>query len=534
MSSGCGTLATTQRRHADQQTMPQETELKLRLMAQDIPRLLAHPLLAGRKPLRQRLLNTYFDTPSLTLMQQRIAVRERHVGRRTLLTVKTAGTSVGGLSQRGEWEAPTRAGAFDFASLVRDDPLAQLLNQLAGQLVPLFRTDFIRRSWLLDFAGAQIEVALDQGVISTGHSVDHHKGLPGEPILELELELKQGPTEALLELAQRLALGPQGDAAHGIWLYPFNRSKAERGMALFLGERIQPIKAKPLVLLPDTHPVEAFQSAALTCLDHLQTHVCGFLELQSNDKLPDPEFIHQTRVALRRLRTGLRLFGPVLPRGLAAFWRARWQATASALGDARNWDVLATEVLPGLLADHPADDPQRQPLAAWVQDQRLDVNERAHQMLSAPGHALDVLGFTRALLALHIPRRQTTHLPGWARQQLRRQHARMLRQARRSLKQGAEGRHALRIELKKLRYSLGFLNSLLPPARARRSARQLTEAQQLLGELNDMNTARTLLATCPLPLGIELGKRLLQAQAAALPGVPRMEQALLHTRAPWN
>mgnify|MGYP000700487503 CR=1 FL=1 len=53
-----------------------ETELKLALDKADLPRLLAHPLLAtdGRT---HRLLNTYFDTPDLALQQRRMAVRER-------------------------------------------------------------------------------------------------------------------------------------------------------------------------------------------------------------------------------------------------------------------------------------------------------------------------------------------------------------------------------------------------------------------------------------------------------------------------
>jgi inorganic triphosphatase YgiF len=117
--------------------MPQETELKLALHPHDLPRLLAHPLLVAQAPRRERLRNTYFDTAALTLMQQRLAVRERQVGRRTLLTVKTAGHSVGGLSQRGEWEAPTQPGRFDFAALVNDTTLAQQLTALAPQLVPV-------------------------------------------------------------------------------------------------------------------------------------------------------------------------------------------------------------------------------------------------------------------------------------------------------------------------------------------------------------------------------------------------------------
>ena len=238
--------------------MSLETELKLELHPQDLARLLAHPLLAAHVPRRERLRNTYFDTSTLTLRAQRMAVRERRVGRRTLLTVKTAGTSVGGLSQRGEWEAATRPGAFDFAALVDDETLAQSLTRVAWQLVPVFRTDFMRRTWLISHATVQVEVALDQGFIATGSQ--------RQPILELELELLSGPVDALLNLAHTLALGPRDRASEGLRLLPANRSKAERGYALFMGERAPPQKAAPLKLDAGMHPVQAFCAAALGCL----------------------------------------------------------------------------------------------------------------------------------------------------------------------------------------------------------------------------------------------------------------------------
>jgi inorganic triphosphatase YgiF len=111
-----------------------ETELKLTIAAQDVPALLAHPLLAAEPSRRQRLVSTYFDTPKRTLLARRVAVRQRRVGRQTLLTVKTAGTVIGGLARRGEWEAPadTRC-ALILSQLVDDDTtLADALQALAG------------------------------------------------------------------------------------------------------------------------------------------------------------------------------------------------------------------------------------------------------------------------------------------------------------------------------------------------------------------------------------------------------------------
>jgi inorganic triphosphatase YgiF len=199
-----------------------ETELKLSLSAPDLPRLLAHPLLTQTGD-TQRLLNTYFDTPELALQQRRMAVRERLAGEQWLLTVKTAGQSHNGLSRRPEWEGPTTPGALQFDTLVDDAALAEDLMTLRPNLHALFCTDFERQRWVVAHAGAQIEVALDQG----------HIHVPGtdlrEPLLELELELLSGPEEALMALADVLRQTPQGP----VTLVPSDASKAQRGMALW-------------------------------------------------------------------------------------------------------------------------------------------------------------------------------------------------------------------------------------------------------------------------------------------------------------
>ena len=199
-----------------------ETELKLSLNEADLPRLLAHPLLTPRGD-KLHLLNTYFDTPELALQQRRMAVRERLAGDQWLLTVKTAGQSQNGLSRRQEWEGPTTPGELQFETLVDDTALAQDLMTLRPNLRALFCTDFERQRWVIAHAGAQIEVALDQGRI-------HVPGTElSEPLLELELELLSGPDEALMALADVLRQTPQGP----VMLVPSDASKAQRGMALW-------------------------------------------------------------------------------------------------------------------------------------------------------------------------------------------------------------------------------------------------------------------------------------------------------------
>ncbi len=387
--------------------MAHETELKLAIAPRDVPLLLAHPLLMAAPAQRQKLFNTYFDTPALDLLARRTAVRNRRSGRQTLLTVKTAGSVIGGLARRGEWEAPSPPGRFDFAALVDDAELAAELQALAGTLVPVFTTDFTRRTWLVAHRKALIEVALDRGRVTTV-TADGPRRLP---LLELELELKQGPADGLFSLARQL-----GQAAR---LHPVTASKAERGYALFQRLRARPVKADPVVLRPEQHPVDAFRAIALGCLAHLQANEAGVL---TGD---DIEFLHQARVAIRRLRAALRVFAPVLPAKFVRRWSAAWKAMAQSLGAARDHDVFRTTLLPGLAALLGPRDAAR--LKAWAHREGAAAAAAARQHLAGRTYSARLLAFTRAVLRLRGAESASPTLPRWVRQQLRQRH-RELRQ----------------------------------------------------------------------------------------------------------
>ena len=130
--------------------MATEIELKLQVTPQAARQLPAHPLLAGIKPQRQHLLNTYYDTPDLDLHQRLVAMRFRKKGWHWLLTVKSAEPASGGLAMRNEWEAPARPGELDFSHV--DNPeLKVFLDNAAPQMRPVFTTDFRRTIWHVPF-----------------------------------------------------------------------------------------------------------------------------------------------------------------------------------------------------------------------------------------------------------------------------------------------------------------------------------------------------------------------------------------------
>jgi inorganic triphosphatase YgiF len=198
--------------------MTQEIELKLAINPVDTTCFVAHPLLQSTtERQRLRLVSVYYDTPALTLMKQRAALRVRLAGTRWIQTIKIGGGAINGLHSRPEWEADL-TDQHPQASLFTDPLVTQLLTpELTQQLTPIFQTDFWRDTWLINFHDAEIEVALDQGkVISLAQDT---------PICEVELELKHGDAQQLIELAQLLG--------QHITLTPDSISKAQRGYMLY-------------------------------------------------------------------------------------------------------------------------------------------------------------------------------------------------------------------------------------------------------------------------------------------------------------
>ena len=447
--------------------MATEIELKLQLKPSTARQLLTHPLLGGIKAQKLHLLNTYYDTPALELHDRRIAMRFRKKGWQWLLTVKSAEPASGGLALRSEWETPAQPGLFDFSHV--DDPgLRAFLEDKIPQLQPVFSTDFHRTIWHVPFGQSLIEMAVDRGsVASNGRKT---------PICEIELELINGDVGDIFALTHQLQ--------ETLDLRPAIASKAERGYALFNNTPEKPFRGKAAVLGAAMSSVEAFRAIALSCLEQFQRNEYGLLTGN-----PDPEYVHQGRVALRRLRSALKLFAPVLPPDFVATYSQAWQGLAGGLGDTRNWDVFVSETLPPILAAFP-----NHPDARRLQTEAVRRAQRARtaaaHLVALPEYPRLVVDFTAAVYSLQD--RQALKLQKFARKRLntRARQARVL--AERASELTPEERHQMRICFKKLRYAVEFFTPLLAPNRLRRYLASLTQIQDELGLINDQVTAGTL------------------------------------------
>ena len=509
-----------------------ETELKLSFSAKDLPILLEHALIS-RPSKRHKLFNVYYDTPELSLMKSGAVVRERKVLRKTLLTVKLASPSLGGLHRRLEWEAPTTQGQFDFQTLIDDPVLAEKMTMLAPQLVPIFTTDFVRRTWEVEFRGSKIEVAIDQGKVVT-------KRLDGllyqEEICEVELELLEGHPVNLFGLARVLS--------RRVRLHPSSRSKAEVGYRLYQNILMSPVKPANVEINPEADPLDTFQHICFECLYHLQLNDIGIL-LDNDD-----EYIHQARVAIRRIRSAIKLFAPVLPMTFVDHWNIIWRDLANDLGDARNWDVFSDELLP-LIKQTFGNHPDIVELEKFAIAQRYIGHQSAIATFGHRNYSVKMISFAEAVMSLKnhpeiknrqkmISESQSSSEPivpettgQFATRLLKRRHRRLQRELSvptRSLEES----HQLRLYLKKHRYSFEFFVQLFPQKKMARYTKTLSRAQELLGQMNDLATAEILLSNRNLAQLDVATAWISGRQSGYLSMMPKVIAGLNELKAPWQ
>ncbi len=455
--------------------MAEEIELKLAIAEADQRRLLAHPLLRDSKSVTRELVNIYYDTPNRALFRRGIALRLRRQGNDWLQTVKCASEVGGGLSTRPEWEQPY-TGRFDFSTV--DAPeVGQWLDRpgVRRRLMPAFETSFRRRIWRLEpEPGCVVLVMLDRGWIAAAGR--------REAISEVELELASGHVGHLFDVAESLA--------NRVALIPAEASKAARGYRLATGAVEAPIKAREIPLGEEQAPLEAFRRVALGCLSHLQQNHHGVV---SSD---DPEYIHQMRVATRRLRAALRLFRPVLPETLEPRLLPTVRELADLLGRARDLDVLFEEIVAPVVAAMPKE-PRLAALAGAVTERRHAARQSALHALRDTAHSRMLLHTLRLLHEMPTSASITvTTLPLLAEKRLHKARKRALLFAREANVDQPASLHALRIAVKRLRYGLDFFAPLLVARARARVVNQLSETQDRLGQLNDLANAGELLSDC--------------------------------------
>ncbi|EML1597944.1 CHAD domain-containing protein [Burkholderia cenocepacia] len=402
---------------------------------------------------------------------------------------------------------PATAGATDADAppAAEIDGVAPNTDEARAQASALRLVSERRRGRWADDSGVVVEMTLDDITL-------HGGGEPPRRHVELRLAAPDWETVAARTAALH-ALFAAARELSGAWpafaqlTSVIDRACAGGPVAATL------VKAQPVDLTGIRTQRAALFALAGDITAQWLGNECGVLDRD------DPEFVHQMRVALRRLRTLMRFF----PRFTDRQWKdtlgadLRW--LAKLLGTVRDWDVFATESLPALIA---ADGGGR----AWdgtldaARAQSMAARVELRQALHSARYARLTLGWLEWLSALALPAADGDDAPS-----LRRHATKRVRRlfghlygspSLTSLDTAA--RHQVRIDAKRLRYALEFFASLASHRTRTETVKTLARVQSVLGEANDAMVALhhlEQLAAPPYQLGFVRGYGAALEQRAA-------------------
>ena len=303
----------------------------------------------------------------------------------------------------------------------------------------------------------------------------------GEPVLrapmhEIELELEAGDPRRLYELAQTLA------ADVPLAFEP--ATKAERGYALRQPTQCRArARRRRRACRASAPPARRSPRSCAACLAQIEGNAQGVL---AGD---DPEWIHQMRIGVRRLRACLSLARRGIATARIEPLRVELRWLAQSLGPARDLDVFVTSTLPAFReavarGSGAALAPRRWPSLPRARP-RAGAKRASTRARRSPRRA-SCAWCSRRRRSPRRPRsreraRTTRSSPeparDFARPLLKRRHHALVALGTDLAHAAPEARHAARLAAKKLRYATEFFASLYPqqedarlPQGARRAA----------------------------------------------------------------
>ena len=408
----------------------------------------------------------YYDTPERHLAEQKISLRQRLEGTHWIQTLKAPS---GHHLERFELEIDL--GELDNPALdlqiYQSNPqakklLQQVLGKQAKNLITQFETDVERLVYVVHYNRAEIEVSLDRGEIRHDDQT--------LAIYEIEFELKQGTIQDLIKFIQ-----PWVKQYH-LWLDV--RSKAQRGNLLAQDLTIAPAQfASPLQLKQKDSTDSALKQIVNNALQHLLPNATAIAAEQYNS-----EHVHQTRVAIRRLRSALRIFGD-WSTDADPEWQEQLRTLFRQLGLTRDRDALTEGLLPQL----------QQAGAPFVQ--LPDATEDNSIPIEESLRSIDSVNLILALLQfVHQPyaTKQKTPLKKNIAKKLQKLHQQICKDADHFLELDIESQHRTRKRVKRLRYCIEFIASLYPGKELKNYLKDLKPAQESLGQFNDLNVAEAM------------------------------------------
>jgi triphosphatase len=422
----------------------------------------------------------YLDTEDWALYRGGLALRLRSEDDRVRLEAKTLGSSRDGTLTRHEWAQESPAGDPPWVALP-DGPVASLLRSLAGMgVIERLAVRAVVRNERECFRWMK-----DDSVV--GSMTVDHVSVPPSGFREVELELANGT-------GGNGSASPLGVVGRAVEERLGIRPAVETKMAAALAARGE--------RLPEPEEMRHALSPADRLLDVAhKTFARHFSRLAWNEPGTrlgvDPEYLHDMRVATRRLRTSLEVLAEGFPEAVREEFETDLRWLGGRLGRVRDLDVMTERIVrmseEAAAFERPALRVFAQALAIRRARRRMRLVERLDSaryrefMIKARGW-IDAGPPAGVLVPEGVMAAYTAAPRITGRWMAAMNEA--FEKAYRSM--DIEDLHALRIAAKKARYSHEYFADLEGPAALRR-AKRIAALQDYLGKHLDTSILARLL-----------------------------------------
>ncbi len=247
--------------------------------------------------------------------------------------------------------------------------------------------------------------------------------------------------------------------------------------------------------------------AALTVVPEALAHILGHLTdviLASAPATAEisetgTEAVHQMRVAVRRARSALSVFRPVVEPAAFDAINDKFKKLGGQLGPSRDWDVFVDETMPTVRDALPGDQRLERLTAAAERRRRECRTALSAYLASADFRRLGIeLAWFAASLSWRLPSEPQPDEPSlpltaFGASVLQHRWKKLVSSGKRMEDLDIPGLHAVRLRAKRARYAAEMFATLYRGRAAHRFISRLSVLQQRLGVLNDGAVATHLL-----------------------------------------
>jgi triphosphatase len=474
-----------------------ELELKLLIdeaTAGDIWKRAEAVKLCQSRPRSRRIETTYVDTPDQCLRNAGLTLRLRRDGRRSLQTVKSAPSLHGGLSDVVEVETVLPKGQLDLAAIPDEGLRDKIVGLVKGAALKPVSTMVVRRAegTVSGSNGTTAMLAVDVAEVVAGK----HLG----KFFELELEHIKGSPAGLFDIARQLL--PEGGVTFSAL------SKAQRGDLLAetgkIVPKVEPRNAQVVGLSKGMTAEQAAQQVLRECAVQIAENI------HVVRRLPVPEGPHQLRIGLRRLRSALLIFRPLLDSPAVRQIGSEAQWLGQQVGRLRDLDVIINDIIQKEATAHPEVSGFNM-LSEALKKQAEEVRHQLRNLLAGgrvQSFLFDLMKFieTRGWINVQdVGQTSKLAIPivDLAAIALEKRWNKASSCAKGIQTLSVEERHALRKELKKLRYAVEFLSPLYSAKKVKPFLANLKNLQDIFGDLNDAAMIKAALIEGELQLEVQ-------------------------------